>query len=161
VGVLAEVFRNCGPARACQTELCDAYDHKHQALSTDDPGKGLVRMCVEIGQSLLRSLAAEGIVLTDALCHTVQARYQRLAQDTLRRYDAEAAINGLSYDRHLEERSLEAFGRGLTLACERHAEDPLGVPIMPSWEHVQSALPDFLEHLRDAVTLERPAFAAA
>jgi glucosyl-3-phosphoglycerate synthase len=161
VGVLAEVFRNCGPARACQTELCATYDHKHQPLTTDDPGKGLVRMCVEIGQSLLRSLSAEGLVLSEALFRTLQARYERVAQDTLRRFEAEAAINGLVYDRHLEERTLEAFGRGLTVACRRHLEDPLGVPMMPSWERVHAALPDFLDLLRETVTLEPAAIAAA
>jgi len=161
VGVLAEVFRNCGPARVCQTELCDTYDHKHQALSPDDPGKGLVRMCVEIGQSLFGSLSAEGLVLSDALLRTLQVRYRRVAEDTLRRYEADAAINGLDYDRHLEERMLEAFGRGLALACRRQDEDPLGVPIMPSWDRVHAALPDFLDMLREAVTLEASAFAAA
>jgi glucosyl-3-phosphoglycerate synthase len=161
VGVLAEVFRNCGASRACQTELCDTYDHKHQALSPDDPGQGLVRMCVEVGQSLLRSLSAEGLTLSDALLRTLQVRYQRVAQDTLRAYEADAAINGLSYDRHLEERTLEAFGRGLALACRRHVEDPLGVPMMPSWDRVHAAIPDFPEMLREAVTLEPTAFAAA
>lgn len=160
VGVLAEAFRHCGPSRTCQTELCATYDHKHQVLSPDDPGKGLVRMCVEIAQSLLRSLSAEGLVLSDALFRTVQVRYLRLAQDTLRRFEADSAINGLPYDRHLEERTLEAFGRGLSLACRRHEEDPLGVPMMPSWERVNAALPGFLDLLREAVTLE-PAFAAA
>ncbi len=161
VGVLAEVFRNCGPRRACQTEICDSYDHKHQSLSTDDPGKGLVRMCVEVGQSLLRSLSAEGLVLSDALFRTLLVQYQRLAQDGVRCYEADAAINGLAYDRHLEERTLEAFGRGLAIACERHVEDPLGVPMMPSWERVTAAMPDFLDRLREVVTLEPAAFAAA
>jgi glucosyl-3-phosphoglycerate synthase len=161
VGVLAEVFRNFGARRACQTELCATYDHKHQALSADDPGKGLVRMCVEIGQSLLRSLAAEGVVLSDAFFRTLTVQYLRLAQDAVSRYEADAAINRLSFDRHLEERTLEAFAHGLALACRRHSSDPLGVPMIPSWERVSAAIPGFLEMLRDAVSLEPAASAAA
>ena len=118
-------------------------------------------MCVEVGQSLLRSLSAEGLVLSDALFRTLLVQYQRLAQDGVRCYEADAAINGLAYDRHLEERTLEAFGRGLAIACERHVEDPLGVPMMPSWERVTAAMPDFLDRLREVVTLEPAAFAAA
>ncbi len=161
VGVLAEVFRHCGPRRACQTELCATYDHKHQALSPDDPGKGLLRMCVEIGQSLLRSLSAEGLVLSEALFRTLSVQYLRLAQDTVRCYEADAAVNGLAFDRHLEEQTVEAFAHALSLACQRHVENPLGVPLIPSWERVTAALPGFLETLRDAVTLEPAAVAAA
>jgi glucosyl-3-phosphoglycerate synthase len=161
VGVLAEVFRHCGPARVCQTELCDSYEHKHQALSPDDPGKGLVRMCVEITQSLLRSLSSEGLVLSHALLRTLRVRYQRLAQDAVRCFEADSAINGLPYDRHLEEQTLEAFGRGLALACRRHADDPLGLPMMPSWERVSAALPEFLDTLRESIALEPSAIAAA
>lgn len=132
VGVLAEVFRHCGARRTCQTELCATYDHKHQAVSADDPGRGLTRMCVEIGQALLRSLAAEGVVLTDSLFRTLQVQYLRTAQDLVRRYQADAAINGLSFDRHEEEKTLEAFSNALAVASRLHLDNPLGVPMIPA-----------------------------
>lgn len=161
VGVLAEVFRNCGARRTCQTELCANYDHKHQVLSGDDPGKGLSRMCIEIGEALLRSLAAEGVVLTDALFRTLSVQYQRTAQDMVRRYEADAAINGLSFDRHQEETTLEIFSRSLSAACEHHVENPLAVPMIPDWERVVSAIPSFLDLLRDAVDVESAVTVAA
>jgi glucosyl-3-phosphoglycerate synthase len=161
VGVLAEAFRHCGPSRACQAELCATYDHKHQIVSADDPSQGLLRMCVEIGQSLLRSLAGEGLVLTQALFNTLAVRYIRLAQDAVRRYEADAAINGLAFDRHQEEKTLEAFSGGLALACRRATDDPLGVPMIPDWARVESALPGFLEMLRESVALQPVPAAAA
>lgn len=161
VGVLSEAFRHCSPRRTCQTELCANYDHKHQVLSADDPGQGLSRMCVEIGQALLGSLAAEGVVLTEALFRTFSAHYLRTARDLVRRYEADAAINGLVFDRHQEESTIEVFARSLALASRRHLDDPLGVPTIPAWGRVIAAIPDFLDMLRDAVELEQVATAAA
>ncbi len=64
VGVLAEVFRNCATARTCQVDLMDNYEHKHQSLSAEDKTKGLSRMASDIAKSLLRTLAAEGVVFS-------------------------------------------------------------------------------------------------
>ena len=60
IGVLAEVFRSRGARRACQTELCAVYDHKHQALSADDAERGLLKMCVDIGRTLLQRAGRRG-----------------------------------------------------------------------------------------------------
>jgi glucosyl-3-phosphoglycerate synthase len=37
IGVLSEVWRNLSTRLVCQVEIADAYDHKHQPLSEDDP----------------------------------------------------------------------------------------------------------------------------
>jgi len=103
IGLLAEVFRNCAPRAICQSELCDAYDHKHQDLSPRDPEKGLNKMASDITKSFLRRMAAEGIKLDTGLFDTLLSAYSRQAEDTLRFYAAEAAINGLEYPRHEEE----------------------------------------------------------
>jgi glucosyl-3-phosphoglycerate synthase len=151
VGVLAEVYRNCALRRICQTELCGNYDHKHQEVVLDDPERGLVRMCVDIAQILLRTLAAEGVVFTDGMFKTLLVQYIRTAEDMVTRYHADAAINGLYFDRHEEETIVGAFTGGLRLACERYLTDPLGAPLIPNWNRIASALPDFLDRLRDAV----------
>jgi glucosyl-3-phosphoglycerate synthase len=161
VGVLAEVFRTCGPRRTCQTELCANYDHKHQAVSGDDPAKGLSRMCIEIGQSLMRGLAGEGVVLDEARFATLSVHYLRSARDMVRRYEADASINGFPFDRHQEEATIEAFSRALDIAARRHLDDPLGVPTIPDWGRVIAAIPGFPDMLRDAVELEQSAIAAA
>jgi glucosyl-3-phosphoglycerate synthase len=62
---------------------------------------GLLKMTIEIVKILLRTLA-EGIVLDNGVFNSLLARYVRTAEDTLKRYHADALINGLTFDRHLE-----------------------------------------------------------
>lgn len=151
VGVLAEVFRNCAIKRICQVDLCESYEHKHQILSPDDPEKGLLKMTVDICKNLFRTLAAEGVVLDDGTFNSLLARYMRMAEDTLRRYNADALINGLAFDRHAEEIALSAFSSGINLARRSFLEDPLGVPLIPNWNRVVSAIPDFFGLLNTAI----------
>ncbi len=161
IGMLAEAFRNCAMSRICQTELCSAYDHKHQPLSAGDPAKGLMRMAVEIAQTLLRALAGEAAVFGDAVFRTLLPRYIRLAEDTIGGYEADALINGLAFNRHGEEEMIGAFAAGLEIACGRHEEDSLGVPFMPSWRRVVAAIPSFLDLLVQAVEQDSAVTAAA
>jgi glucosyl-3-phosphoglycerate synthase len=151
VGVLGEIYRNCALSRVCQSELCHNYDHKHQIVSADDPERGLVRMCVDITQNLLRTLAAEGIVFTDGLFKTLLVRFIRTAQDTITRYHADAAINSLPFDRHEEEVMVAAFTEAIRIACERFQADPLGAPLIPNWNRIAAAFPTFLDELHQAV----------
>ncbi len=60
VGMLGEVYRNTSLRRICQVGIADRYDHKHQAVSSEDPTAGLMKMTVDICKSLFRQLAAEG-----------------------------------------------------------------------------------------------------
>jgi glucosyl-3-phosphoglycerate synthase len=151
VGVLAELYRNFSLKRICQVDLCDNYEHKHQALSADDPQKGLMRMTVDIAKTLFRTLAAEGVALSEGIFRTVQAQYIRTAEDTIMRYHADAMINGLFFDRHAEEDAVHAFARGLRLAAESFLADPLGVPLIPNWNRVVAAVPDIFSRLNEAV----------
>lgn len=151
VGVLAQVYRNCAVGRVCQVELADTYDHKHQDLSATDPTKGLARMAVDITKSILRTLAEEGTVLSDGLLKTLPITYIRTARDMLSRYQNDAYINRLVYDQHQEGQAVEAFARAIQLAIEGFLADPLGVPLIPNWNRVLAAIPDFLTRLRDAV----------
>jgi glucosyl-3-phosphoglycerate synthase len=151
VGMLAEVYRNCALKRICQTELCANYDHKHQVVSSDDRSQGLSRMCADIAQNLIRTLAAEGVVFTEGLFQTLLVQYIRMAQDTITRYHADAAINGLSFDRHDEETMVAVFSEALRTAYQGFLEDPLGAPLIPNWNRIAAAIPDFLEQLRVAV----------
>jgi glucosyl-3-phosphoglycerate synthase len=74
-----------------------------------------------------------------------------MAEDTLRRYNADALINGLAFDRHAEEIALSAFSRGINLARRSFLEDPLGVPLIPNWNRVVAAIPDFFGQLNTAI----------
>lgn len=60
VVTLFEARRHRAPARICQVEIAERYDHKHQALSANDATKGLNRMARDVGTHLLRTLAAAG-----------------------------------------------------------------------------------------------------
>lgn len=159
VGVLSEVYRNCALKRICQTEICAKYDHKHQALSPDNADAGLHKMCVDIGKILFRTLAAEGAVFSEGLFQTLLVQYIRTAQDTINRYHADAMINGLEFERHDEEEAVAVFAQGLRTACRQYTEDPLGIPLIPNWNRVASAIPDFLGLLHEAV--ERDSAVAA
>ncbi len=151
VGVLAEVYRNCSIRRVCQVDIADAYEHKHQDLSADDPSTGLHKMSIDIAKALFRTLAAEGVVLHEGLFKTLLATYQRAAQDAIKRYDDDAAINGLIFDRHTEGIAVETFSRSIRVAGEEFLADPLGSPHIPNWNRVTSAIPDVLPRLREAV----------
>ena len=151
IGVLSEVYRNCSTKRVCQVDIADNYEHKHQELSSDDPGKGLMRMAGEIAKSLFRILSAEGVRFDRGTMLSLLTRYGRIAEDTVTRYHADAMINGLVFDRHMEETAVETFTRALKMAAEEFFADPLGAPLIPNWNRVNSALPGFLGALAEAV----------
>lgn len=151
VGVLAEVFRNYSPRRICQVDIADVYEHKHQPILVDAPEKGLIRMCVDISKSLFRTLAAEGVIFSDSFFKSLEVAYLRLAEDTMVKYEADAAINGLVFDRHEEAKAVEAFANAIKQAAQIFMENPMGTPLIPNWNRVTSAIPGILEMLRKAV----------
>lgn len=151
IGVLAEVYRNCALRRICQADIADAYEHKHQTLSTHNPDTGLLKMCLDITKSLFRNLASEGLVLSESTLKTLRATYLQAAQEAISRYENDAAINSLFFDRHEERRAVEVFLRGMMLATESFLEDPLGVPMISNWSRVTHAVPDIFHRLVEAV----------
>lgn len=154
MGLLAEVFRNSAPRAICQSELCENYDHKHQELSPRDMDKGLNKMAVDITKSLFGRMAAEGIKLDAGLFDTLLSAYVRQAEDTLRFYSADSVLNGLRYPRHDEESAVATFVRSISSAARAYQNEPLGTPLIPNWNRIQSALPDFFDELNRAVQLD-------
>jgi glucosyl-3-phosphoglycerate synthase len=151
VGMLAEVFRVTSPKAICQVDIGDRFDHKHQELSSRDPSKGLNKMAIDVARCIFRTMAAEGIRLDTGLFDALLSAYLRKAEDTIRFYSADAAINGLTFDRHQEELAVSTFVRGIRTAAREYMADPLGGPLIPNWNRVESAMPDFLEEFREAV----------
>ncbi|MEE9523456.1 MAG: hypothetical protein V3V59_01760 [Thermodesulfovibrionales bacterium] len=151
VGVLAEVYRNSATRRICQVEITENYEHKHQELSPDDASKGLMKMGIDICKSVFRTLASEGVIFSDGFFKTLIAAYVRTAQDHLKRYEDDAAINSLVFDRHAESLAVESFTEGIKIAAETITRDPLGVPLIAGWDRVASAIPDIFGHIRDAI----------
>lgn len=151
IGVLAEVYRNCALRRICQADIADAYEHKHQPLSAGNPDSGLLKMCTDISKALLRNLASEGVVLSEPALKTLRATYLQAAQDAISRYENDAAINSLKFDRHQERTAVEVFLNGMKLASDCFLEDPLGVPMIANWNRVAAAVPDIFGRLIEAV----------
>ncbi len=151
VGTLAEVYKNTSINRVCQVDIAENYEHKHQNLSPEDASKGLNKMCVDICKSIFRTLASEGIIFSDGFFKTLVATYARTAQDMLKRYEDDASINSLFFDRHEESLSVETFTSGIKRAAEVITKDPLGVPLISSWDRVTAALPDILDRIRESV----------
>ena len=151
VGVLAEVYRSCALRRVCQVDIADAYEHKHQELSADNPDAGLLKMSADITKALFRNLASDGVILSDGLLKTLRATYLQAAQDAISRYENDAMINSLQFDRHQERTAVEVFLKGMKLATQSFIEDPLGVPMISNWSRVVAAVPDVFGLLIDAV----------
>ena len=154
IGMLSEVFRNCVQSRICQVDLTDAYEHKHQELSPEDATKGLLKMCIDITKSVFRTLAIEGVVFSKGLFHTFEMTYLRLAKDMIRQYEDDVAVNHLYFDRHSEATAVETFARGIEIAAKEFWENPRSSPVIPNWNRVTSAIPDFLKQLKRAVELD-------
>ena len=154
VGTLAEVFRNAAPRAICQSELCGNYDHAHQELSPEDSRLGLNKMAADIAQALFRRMAAEGIRLDAGLFDTLLISYLRQAEDALRFYSADAAINGLRFPRHEEESAVSTFVRSIRTAAKAFQQDPMAMPLIANWNRLKSALPTFFEELLEAVALD-------
>lgn len=154
IETLAEVYRNCSLKRICQVDLCESYEHKHQTVSADNPETGLMKMSIDISKALFRNLAIEGIAMRASLFNTLVVTYLRTAQDAIKRYHDDAAINGLYFDRHSETMMVEAFTNAIRIAGKEFMEDPLYSPLIPNWNRVTSAIPDFLEQLQAVVEEE-------
>jgi glucosyl-3-phosphoglycerate synthase len=148
---LFEAVRHRAPVRICQVEIAGRYEHKHQALSGDDPTRGLNRMARDVGTHLLRTLAAAGVVLSDGLLLSLLAAYQREAEDAVADSYAVAAINGLLYDRHQEEINVQTFVGALRAAIDEFRRDPLGPPLIPNWARVWAGVEDAGPRLLEAV----------
>ena len=151
IGILSEVYRNVSTRRICQVDLCDNYEHKHQVVSKDDPNVGLFRMSIDISKMLFRTLANEGILLSKELFNTLIVVYLKVAQDAIKRYSDDAFINNIYYDRHEEELAAEVFTEGIKLAADAFRKDSLGSSLIPNWNRVTSAIPNFLDRLKMAV----------
>ena len=151
LGVLSEIQRNHAINRICQVDIADNYDHKHQQMSFEDHTAGLSKMSMDISKALFRKLAANGEIFTPEKIRTIKASYYRIALDLIQMYADDAALNGLTLDRHVEEQSIELFSSNIMLAGNEFFEKPMETPFMPSWNRVVSAIPGILAELKEAV----------
>ena len=157
IGVLSEVHRRYTTQRICQVDIADAYDHKHQKVSPDDPSGGLHRMSIDITKAFYRKLAIGGVVFSPELFRTIKAVYYRMALDLVDRHANVAALNGLTLDRHGEEQLVEMFAQSIMAAGDVFLSNPMDTPFVSSWSRVQSAVPDAFDRLMHAVRADNEA----
>jgi len=151
VSTLYEIYRNTALKRVCQVELTHRYDHKHQVISKDDATKGLHKMAIDIAINIFKNLAAEGIIISEGGLKTLQKNYLKVAEDIISNYHADAMMNGLEFVRHEEETTVETFYKALIHSSEQYLEDPLSYMMLPNWNRITSAYPDFLIRLLNIV----------
>ena len=65
-------------------------------------------------------------------------------------YKSDATMNGLSFDRHSEEKAVELFAFNIMKAGESFLKTN-GKPFIPTWSRVISALPEVFKDLKEAV----------
>ncbi len=151
IGVLSEMKRNYATNRLCQVDIADCYDHKHQDLSKHDDSGGLSKMSIDISKAIFRKLATNGVVFSTETFRSIKATYYRIALDFIETYRNDAAINGLKFDVHSEEESVELFAENVLKAGLHFLDNPMEKPFIPSWSRVRSAIPDIFEQLVEAV----------
>ncbi|HEY7515072.1 MAG TPA: hypothetical protein VIC87_11370, partial [Vicinamibacteria bacterium] len=100
---------------------------------------------------LLRTLTAAGVNLPDGLLRSLLVAYQREAEDAVADSYGVATINGLVFDRHDEEQTVQVFSAALRSSIEEFLVDPLGAPLVPNWVRIWSGVPDAGTRLLEAV----------
>jgi glucosyl-3-phosphoglycerate synthase len=151
VSMLSEVYQKTSVNRICQVEIIETYEHKHQVLSKDKPGEGLIRMAADIAKALFRVLSQDGLVMSEAFFRTLMTAYIQESRLAIEKYHALALLNGLVYDRHEEIEAVDALVGSLKLGMDEFIRDPVGIPMMAAWVRVAAAISDFPERLQEAV----------
>jgi len=154
VGVLSEVNRNHSFNRICQVEIADRYDHKHQEVSENDPSGGLNKMTYDIALDLYVKLAQDGIVFSVDKFRSIRSSFLRIAFDFVERYQDDSIMNGYSYDRHYEEKTVNLFANNVFKAGKDFLENPDHPVFIPNWKRVMSAIPNYLDKFYEAVDLD-------
>lgn len=147
VSILYEIFRNLALKRICQVELAHQYDHKHQQVSKKDPTKGLHKMAIDIATNIIKNLSAEGIIISIDSLKAIQRHYLKITEDIISNYYSDAMINGLNFDRHQEESIAETFFNALDFASDKYFMSPGIRRMLPNWNRITSAHPNFLSDL--------------
>ena len=138
IGILSDVYARCEPSSICQVSVADAYDHKHQDLSADDPTAGLRRMSIDVTATMIRRLGPEAIDGSAGLCDA----YLAAARDLVRHYANDAELNGYFVDVAAEQATAEVFARSVADAVALCRADFQEDSLNPSWCQVLDAAPE-------------------
>jgi len=102
VGTLGTAFSHAGFEGSAQVDL-GQHEHDHRSVGGPD---GLGDMCREVAVALFQILDDSGV---DPDYGTLPDRYRETAAGLIEQYAADAAFNGLDYDRAGERDQVEAY----------------------------------------------------
>jgi glucosyl-3-phosphoglycerate synthase len=106
IGMLGEAYEAVGEAATAQVDL-GMHRHDHRPVG----GRGgLSTMAEEVGEALFRVLEDNG--LTPAYDGLPEA-YRKAATALVRQYEADATVNGLSYDPDAERSQVDAYAASI------------------------------------------------
>jgi len=151
VGFLAEAYRLLNVRNICQVEITDRYDHKHQATGPSDFSGGLTRMVVDIARAFFVEIASRGVVLPADFLQTLRLTFIARAQEYSTVYGAMSEWCDLAYSLHEERSMIELFGQCIDRAVQEFQERPVGLPRLPTWHRLESALTGILDTLVETV----------
>lgn len=154
IGTLAEVYQRQPTYRACQVDIADEYEHRHRAIGGPATDTACLNTMVEqIIVTLIDALRRQSVAVDARLLRYVLVHHRHEAQRLVDAYEADAAVNGLSYDRKLELETSAQFAA----AFERCIDNGLcaGQAAHPSWKEVQAVAPQVARRFAElAVTSE-------
>jgi glucosyl-3-phosphoglycerate synthase len=146
--LLCEVFHHLKVEEMCQVDLGFNFEHRHREVSnapavTSLATSGLEKSSTEVAQALAEHIlkGMEHGAFRETL-RTVAERYSQVAAAWVPRYEHDATLNGLRYDRDDEMRAVEIFKAVLNRIHEEPARSP-------SWPAPAEVLKD--TGIKDAV----------
>jgi glucosyl-3-phosphoglycerate synthase len=154
VSTLSEVYKRVKPSKVAQIDLSENYEHKHQALSPEDAGKGLHRMVRDIAKFFFNYMRSHGVPIDGSFVDMVTETYFQNALNFVKSYSDDAEVNNLSFDRYEEELTALKFKDFLGEAG-REARAGHTEPLIPSWNRVLYSVPDIYQDLVDAVDADQ------
>ena len=150
VSTLSEVYDRLAISKIAQIGLARNYEHKHQAMSLEDPSKGLHRMVIDIARFFFNYMRSSRVPLDDALVGMIKHSYIRNARRFIKSYSDDAEVNDLVYERHAEELTAEYFRDFIGAAWERCKSEENTTQIA-SWNRVLYSEPSLYDDLLAAV----------
>ena len=147
IGILSDVYARCDPSSICQVSVADAYDHKHQDLSADDPTAGLRRMSIDVTSTMIRRLGPEAVDGAPGL----REAFLAAARNLVRHYANDAELNGYVVDVDAEQAIVEVFARSVADAVALCRDSPRDDSLNPSWRQVLEEAPEVGPRLVEAL----------
>ncbi|MFP4037140.1 MAG: hypothetical protein ACLFUE_06445 [Desulfobacteraceae bacterium] len=153
VSTLSEAYNRVICRKIAQIDLTTNYEHKHQEMAAEDVDRGLHRMVVDIAKFYLDYIRCHGVPLDDAFVDMILHTYYSRSLDFIKSYSDDAEVNGLVYDRYLEEQTVRYF-RGFLWTAWEQIKGPHESTLIPSWNRVLFSIPEIQDELIEAVNAD-------